>query len=138
MRQHPHTGRVSATLPLISNLTVWENVALVKQYHHHFSKRAARALILRYLARIGLASVAQVRDSELSEEQRFSVMILRSVMIPDAIVLIDRPFNVLPASVDASLIFNVLNLLDDLYIQCYIFDYTLNQHRYRVTNATND
>ena len=135
VQQHVHSVRVSSSLPLISNLTVWENVALVKQYHHYFSKRESRTLVFRYLTRIALESVAHLRDPDLNEEQRFGVMILRAAMMPDAVLVIDQPFKVLPADRDASVIFNLLNVLDDLYTQCYIFDYTLNQHRYRVTNA---
>ena len=135
LRQNTGSVRVSAALPLISNLTVWENVALVKQYHLGFSKKRSRALVLRYLALIGLESFAHARDPDLNEEQRFCVMVLRAVMMPRAVLLIEQPFNVLPADRDAAVIFNVLNLLDDLYTQCYILDYTLNQHRYRVTNA---
>jgi ABC-type nitrate/sulfonate/bicarbonate transport system ATPase subunit len=135
VQQHVGSVRVSAALPLISNLLVWENVALVKQYHNQFSKQEARTLVSRYLARLDLESVAHARDPELNEEQRFCVMVLRAAMMPDAVLLIDQPFKVLPADRDASVIFNLLNLLDDLYTRCYIFDYTLNQHRYRVTNA---
>lgn len=116
-------GLVSADVPLISNLAVWGNIALIYQYHREVSRRNAEALVLQYLGRYNLEHVAYKRNSELSEEQRFRVMILRAAMLTDAVIVIDRPFKLLHYNDYTSFVYESLETIDDLFARCEIFDY---------------
>jgi len=62
-------------------------------------------------------------------------MLLRAVMVTDAVVVIDRPFQILPAMQNAGFINDALKKVDDTYQECHIYDYTWNTQRYRVDDA---
>jgi ABC-type lipoprotein export system ATPase subunit len=128
-------GLVSITVPLISNLNVWSNIALIKQYHQNVSQEKAQQLVVKYLQRYGMEEIARKRNPALTHEERFCVMLLRAVMVMDAIVVIDRPFHILPNLQDAQFIREALRKVDDSYQESHVFDYTWNIHRYRVDDA---
>jgi ABC-type nitrate/sulfonate/bicarbonate transport system ATPase subunit len=128
-------GLVSVNIPLISNLDVWGNIALIRQYHQDMPQEEARQLVLQYLRRYGMESIAFKRNPALTHEERFCVMLLRAVMVADAVVVIDRPFQILPYLQDAHFIRDALKKVDDSYQESYVLDYTWNAHRYRIDNA---
>ena len=128
-------GWVSVNIPLLSNLDVWVNIALIRQYHQDMHQEEARQLVLQYLRRYGMESIAFKRNPALTHEERFCVMLLRAVMVADAVVVIDRPFQILSDHQDARYIHDALKKVDDSYQESHIFDYTWNAHRYRVENA---
>jgi ABC-type uncharacterized transport system YnjBCD ATPase subunit len=130
-KSNPHLGMVSIDIPLISNLDVWNNIALIKQYHANMPESTARQLVFQSLERFGMLNVALKRNPSLTEEERFCVMLLRAVMVKDAIVVLDRPFQILTRLQDARFIYDSLNKVGDLYRDCHIFDYTWNAQRYR-------
>jgi len=130
-----HLGMVSIDIPLISNLDVWGNIALIKQFHQNVSQEEAQELVLKYLQRYDMTKIANKRNPALTREERFCVMLLRAVMVTDAVVVIDRPFQILPAMQNASFINSALKKVDDTYQECHIYDYTWNAQRYRVNDA---
>ena len=128
-------GLVSTDIPLISNLDVWVNIALIRQYHQNLREDEARQMVLQYLQRYGMAHIANKRNHALTHEERFCVMLLRAVMVAEAVVVIDRPFQMMPDLQDARFIYDALEKVNDSYRESHIFDYTWNAHRYRVDNA---
>ena len=74
--------------------------------------------------------IAYVRNPDLSEEERFCGMLLRAAMVQSGVVLIYRPFMLLPAHKNANLIYNFLKNIDDLYTHCSIFDFLRNKYLY--------
>ena len=129
-------GLVSSDVPLISNLYVWNNIALISQYHQQLSNEKAKDIVLKRLQRYGLEKIACKRNPALSEEERFCVMLLRAAMVHEAIIVIDRPFKLMTYLKDTSFIYEALDKIDDLYTQCYIFDYTWDMNRYGMTDDT--
>ncbi len=121
---------VSADVPLISNQDVYMNIALIKQYHENMRKEEARQLAHNALERLGLAHIAGLRNSALSFEERFCVMLLRAAMVKDAMIVIDKPFKIIPHLQSAQYISDVLKKIDDLYVRCFIFDYTWMEEKY--------
>jgi ABC-type lipoprotein export system ATPase subunit len=83
-------GLVSLDAPLISNLSVLGNIALIKQYHGRLSVREAEDIAKIRLKNLQLEDIAAKRNSALVEEQRFCVMVLRAVMVENPIVVIDK------------------------------------------------
>ncbi len=127
---------VSANVPLISNLDVWANIALIRQYHENMAAAEARRLAEEYLRRYGLEGISSKRGPALTNEQRFCVMLLRAVMVRDAILIIDQPYKILIYSKADTYLDDTLKVIDDSFKECYIFDLTWNRDRYRTTNAS--
>jgi ABC-type lipoprotein export system ATPase subunit len=123
-------GLVSLDAPLISNLSVLSNIALIKQYHGHLSVCESEDIAIMRLNKLHLEDIAKKRNPVLLEEQRFCVMVLRAVMVEDPVVVIDRPFKIMPDLDDTRFIRKVLTSVDDLFQECHIFDYLWNEERY--------
>lgn len=122
-------------MPLISNLNAWQNIALIGQYHDGLSEREGKNRVSSYLDRLSLQNSADKRNPQLSPEECFAIMMLRASMIHQAIILVCDPFRLLPHHLNATFIYNVLKSLDDLYMECHIFDYSSNKDRYRTNDA---
>lgn len=127
-------GLVSSEAPLISNLDVWRNIALIYQYHRQASTKDARNFVMECLRRYGLENIAEARNPSLSENDRFCVKVLRAAMVANAVLVIDRPFIMLPHLKDTLYVYETLNKIDDLYIRCYILDYVHEKSRYGMTD----
>lgn len=127
-------GLLSLEAPLISNLDVIINIALIKQYHHNMRKGEAEQMVMQYLKRYGMEGIAHHRNPALTERQRFCVMLLRAAMVDDAIIVIDRPFTIMPDLPSAHFIYEALDTIDDSFTECHIFDYIREKDRYRVSD----
>jgi ABC-type multidrug transport system ATPase subunit len=130
MAHKPRLGLVSLEAPLISNLAVWSNNALIRQYHQNMPKHKARTLTEDLLRRLGMVSIADKRNPALTTEERFYAMLLRASMVRDAILVLDRPFNILTDLRDGRFIMETLRKLSDLIAESYIFDYSWEKERY--------
>jgi len=129
--EHKKTlGLVSLDVPLISNLDVSVNIALIKQYHENLSADKAQALVLSYLTRYGLEDISNKRNPALTNKERFCVMLLRAAMVRDSIIVIDRPFTIIPDVQDDRFIYDALKVVDDSFKECHIFDYLWSKDRY--------
>jgi ABC-type nitrate/sulfonate/bicarbonate transport system ATPase subunit len=123
-------GMVSAQAPLISNLDAWLNVALIRQYHENLPRDRARREVLASLDRFGMGAIADRRISSLEDQERFCIMLLRAAMVKRAVLVIDRPFQIMPDLQDARYVGRSLKWIDDLYEECHIFDYVWMKDHY--------
>lgn len=131
METHPlRAAPVSIDVPLISNQEAWINIALIKQYHENVSRISAEKMVLDALKRLDLANIAYLRNPSLTNEERFCVLLLRACMVRDALVIIDRPFKIIPHLQNTDFIFQTLKKIDDFYATCYIFDYQWMADKY--------
>jgi len=84
-------ARVSQDLPLRANLSALDNIALIPLYQRHFSGpesvRQARAL----LEQLDYASIAPLRDSDMSATQRFVTQLARAMILQRPRLVIDQP-----------------------------------------------
>ena len=119
-------------MPLISNLDVWVNIALIKQYHENLSANKAQELVLRYLTGYGMELISNKRNPALTNRERFCAMLLRAAMVRDSIVVVDRPFAIIPDVQDDRFIYDALKAVDDSFKECHIFDYMWSRDRYRM------
>jgi ABC-type sugar transport system ATPase subunit len=134
----PHLGLVSLEVPLISNLPAWSNIALIRQYHENMPQEAAKALAIGILERFGLAGISEKRKPSLKMEEMFCVMIIRATMVRDAVVVLDRPFRILPDCRDGRFFTDALRKVDDLIAEAHIFDYSWEKERYGATDHAED
>lgn len=123
-------GLVSSDVPLISNLDVWSNIALIYQYHREVSQTKAQAFVTQCLQRYDLEKIAYKRNSMLSEEERFCVKVLRAAMVANAVIVIDRPFKMLHYLKETTFIYETLGKIEDLFTKCDILDYAQEKDRY--------
>jgi len=123
-------GLVSLEAPLIANLAVWSNIALIRQYHENMPWHEARAFTEALLHRLGMASIMDKRNPALTSEERFCAMLLRASMVRDAILVLDRPFSILTNLRDGRFIMETLRKVDDLIAETHIFDYSWEKGRY--------
>ena len=128
-------GLVSLDVPLLSNLDVWTNIALIKQYHENLSAGKARALVLGYLREYGMEHIADRRNPVLTSRERFCAMLVRAAMVKDAIIVIDRPFTVLTDIKDDRFVYDALKVVANSFRECHIFDYIWLKERYRTVAA---
>lgn len=121
---------VSLDVPLISNQEVWTNIALIKQYHENMPKLKAEDFVLKALRRLDLLHIANKRNPVLTEEERFCVLLLRAAMVREALIIIDRPFKIIPHLKDSNFILQTLKKIDDFYTTCHIYDYQWMADKY--------
>lgn len=126
---------ISLDAPLISNLDVWINIALIKQYHENLPNIKAKSIALHFLQRYGMEHIADKRNAVLTNKERFIVMLLRAVMVRDALIVLDRPFMIIPDIHDDRFIYDSLQLISDSFKECHIFDYKWFEDRYGIMNA---
>jgi len=129
-----HLGLVSLEVPLISNLPVWSNIALIRQYHENMPWEEAKTLVLDLLQRFGMAATAEKRNPSLTAEERFCIMLIRAAMVRDAVVVLDRPFRIFPDLPDGRFFTDALQRVDDLIAEAHIFDYNWEKERYGTNN----
>ena len=129
-----HLGLVSLEIPLISNLPVWSNIALIRQYHENMPWEEAKTLALDLLQRFGMAATAEKRNSSLTAEERFCIMLIRAAMVRDAVVVLDRPFRIFPDLPDGRFFTDSLRKVDDLIAEAHFFDYNWEKERYGATD----
>lgn len=139
MTEHrSHLGLVSLEVPLISNLPVWSNIALIRQYHENTPEAEARAWVGDLLERFDLAEIADKRASSLKMEQLFSAMLVRAAMVRDAVMVLDRPFRLLPDLRDGRFVTEAIRKVHDLIAEAYVFDYSWEKERYEAADDAAD
>lgn len=106
------------------------NIALIKQYHENIPWSKAENIVLNALSRLDLMHIANKRNPSLTSEERFCVMLLRAVMVRDALVVIDRPFKIIPHLKDSGYIVQTLKKIEDYFITCHIYDYLWLKEKY--------
>jgi ABC-type lipoprotein export system ATPase subunit len=121
-------------LPLISNLSVVENISLILEYHGGIPTKKAIDIALVRLSLIGMEEIANKREPHISHRERFATMFLRASIVPCE-VLIDRPFLILETDKDADFIYEVLTKTADFYKTVAVFDFSWNKERYGELNV---
>jgi ABC-type nitrate/sulfonate/bicarbonate transport system ATPase subunit len=125
-------------VPLISNLSIWSNIALIPQYHQNVPWREAKAQTLELLNRFDLTGIAEKRNPSLTTDERFYAMLLRAATVRDAVLVLDRPFRILMGQRDGRFVSEALRKIDDLIAEEHIFDYSWEKQRYWITDDAED
>ena len=131
MKDNPQQAApVSVDVPLISNQNVLMNIALIKQYHENMSLAKVEPIVFSALRRLNLEKIAYKRNPDLNDEERFFAMLLRAAMVRNALVVIDRPFKIVPHMKNIDYILQALKNIEDLYLNCHIYDYEWMKEKY--------
>jgi ABC-type molybdenum transport system ATPase subunit/photorepair protein PhrA len=81
-----------------------------------------------------MENIAFKRNPALTHEARFCTMLVRAVMVVDALLVIDRPFQILKNHGDARFIYDALKTVSDSYAESHILDYSWNAQRYEMSH----
>jgi len=126
----PEAALVSATLPLRANLTVLENISVVAEFRDGAAPAAALGLAWSLLETVELTRCADRRDPDLDNRDRFIAKLLRAIVGPPPIILIERPALMLPDIDYPPLLEATLRALEGRFGRCGIVDYAWNAPLY--------
>lgn len=115
--------------PLIANLTVLENVALMAEYHRHLPARRAEPEARALLERLELGWAADLRPGRLGPEQAFGAQLARAAARQGARLVLVEPFVMLAGAADAAPVRAALEALGRL-APVTVLDYVANGERY--------
>jgi len=121
---------VSADIPLLSNLSVFQNIALIRQYHDRIEADEAQRTTTELLERFDLCRLTTRRPYELGDWDLFLVKLLRASQRATAAVVIDRPFSQVGELPSITPIRKALELLDFPGVEAIIVGYEWNRARY--------
>ena len=121
---------MSADIPLLSNLSVFQNISLIRQYHERLKAEDSHRDTTALLEKFDMCHLATKRAFELSDRDLFFVKLLRAAQRTDAAIVIDRPFAQVENMHDLGPIRKALELLDFPGIEGIIIGYEWNRGRY--------
>ena len=128
--EHPQAALVSDTLPLRANLSVLENITVVLQYRTNTYFGEADDVAWELIKLLRRDACADKRDPDLTYEERFVAKLLRAVILKPALIMIDRPAQLLPDTHYPFFLNDTLHALNGQFEQCWIIDYTWNKPLY--------
>ncbi|MBO4441774.1 hypothetical protein J5834_06615 [bacterium] len=121
---------MSADIPLLSNLSIFDNIALIHKFHTSQPVDFIARTIREQLEILGIDSFAALKPASVDPLTVFKVKVLRAVSLPLSKFLIDRPFTMLTGIADIGAVVKIVDLLDKYVEECTVFDYKWNSSRY--------
>jgi len=122
-------ARVSFDLPLRANLSALDNIALIPLYQRHFSAAESSQQAMVLLDQLGHASIAMLRDPDMTASQRFVAKLARALILCRPRLVIDRPGAML-YDVAYPLFIQQLAVRVDSTSTWEMYDYTWNRVLY--------
>lgn len=117
-------GIISKNIPLISNLSLLENIEVVIYYHH-----GNRSLLDGYIDAVEMNGKMQKREPDISNEERFCAMHLRAISYSRKILFF-RPFSLLTDHKDILFANKIFDATRQAIDEITIFDFEWNKQRY--------
>lgn len=130
-----HAVSVALETPLLSNLSVIENIALIQEVHQRVVREVAHSNALEKLRLLGLEKIAKSRIATCSQFERFCVSMIRASMMLDAKIYIILPLQQFHTN---NSIEDTLQSVCDINIQeqVIILDLVSNIEEYKLKGAT--
>jgi len=122
---------VSTSTPLLSNLSMIENIALIMQVDERLSRKEAQKIAYDAMKPLGLISVAPLRYDVCSQKEIFYVQLIRAFVKKGAKIIIDQPFAFLAEENSINFILDALDALLIPYQQVMIIDLENQGSRYK-------
>jgi len=95
LREIEHYCLISIDTPLLANLNMIENIALIPEVHKHISVQKAQELAQNCLAKIEKEDISLKRMHQLNEVEIFYVLIARALMDARQTIVIVNPLSIL-------------------------------------------
>ena len=121
---------MSPDIPLLSNLSVYDNISLVPRYLTTEKDDSIRAEIEKLLTLLEISDSINKKTFQLDSETIFKVKLLRAIMLKDSATVIDRPFVMLNTAADIKPVVKMLETLDLNGKKITFFDFEWNKNKY--------
>ncbi len=95
---------------LLTDLTIFENVAFPVREHYQFDESMIRDIVLMKLEIVGLRGAAELMPSELSGGMARRVALARAIVLDPALMMYDEPFT----GLDPITLGNIVTLIRSL------------------------
>ncbi len=122
---------VSEDTPLLVDLNVNENIALILEYHYRYSVKNATIYTNQLLEKCGCLEMANMRPFKLSKKDKFIIQCIRAYVSPKDKIAIVKPFSMLERVEDLSYITKLADILNEKEMQ--IIDTAI--HKYYEENT---
>lgn len=122
---------VSISTPLLSNLSMVENIALILQVHEKLSRNKAQKRAFDALHSLHLDRLAPLRYDVCSIQDIFYVQLIRAFVQKGAKIVIDQPFVFLNEQTDINFILEALDALLVPYQDVTIIDLEHQKSHYK-------
>ena len=123
-------GFVSPDIPLLSNLSVYDNISLVPRYLTTEKDDSIHAEIEKLLDLLEISDSINKKTFQLDSETIFKVKLLRAFMLKDSVTVIDRPFVMLNTAPDIKPVENMLKTLVADEKKIIFLDFEWNKNKY--------
>ncbi len=128
---HPlNFAHVSPDLPLLSNLTIEDNIALITRYHSNVSRGKILPVVEKLMEDAGIIHLKGERLAGVNKNDVFIAKLLRACMIDDAVIVIERPFEMLSGQKSFNIIQETLDSIKNMYNSCIVLDYEWHRNFY--------
>ncbi|MBO4710473.1 hypothetical protein J5681_00985 [bacterium] len=130
IRSEQRVGFVSPDIPLLSNLSVYDNISLVPRYLTTEKDDSIHAEIEKLLDLLEISDSINKKTFQLDSETIFKVKLLRAFMLKDSVTVIDRPFVMLNTAPDIKPVENMLKTLVADEKKIIFLDFEWNKNKY--------
>lgn len=128
-----HTGKsfsfVSSDLPLLSNLNIIENIALIEEVHQKTPRTRSHQHALAELKKISMEGISEYRIDECNDFERFSASLIRASMMQYATIIVISPLQQFFSKDSITILLKLINDLE-LEKRVEIFDLVLYENDY--------
>ena len=121
---------VARDIPLLSNLNLLENVALIYEVHHHMSVKQAELKVMQILKTMGLEQLALKRIAQCNDQEIFQFLLLRATAMPQKQAFILLPLSLVSHADGIHVILKTINNLNGS-LKVSILDLKSNQIHYQ-------
>ena len=130
IRAEQRAGFVSPDIPLLSNLSVYDNISLVPRYLTTEKDSEIRAEIVKFLDLLEISDSINKKTFQIDSETLFKVKLLRALMLKDSVTVIDRPFVMLNTAADIKPVEAMLQTLAIGDKNVIFLDFEWNKSKY--------
>lgn len=121
---------VSKQTPLLSNLTVIENIALIPEVHEGLSRSESHHAAREKLKKAGMEKLSSSRTSQCDEYETFVIGLIRASMMRYATIVIIRPMQQYYAPDPIGELIRLIHTLE-IDLPVWVLDLKLHENSYR-------
>lgn len=110
---------------------MYENIALIKEFHEHLPTKEAQLQANEYLKKIQLENIGLKRVTQCTEVEIFYVMFIRALMTKEMSLIIASPFSITNSLVDVKTVMDNISTLNSEKKNILILDVKSNEPHYK-------
>ncbi len=111
--QDRNIALISVETPLLRDLSIIENIALILEYHENYSINKAEQTVFKLMEKCQINGIKDKRVYELDKKDILIVKYLRAYVSSFDTILIIKPFSMLDHTKDMEVLFKLFNIFND-------------------------